>query len=95
MVVACLCLAAAGLSWVWTGQGRRFTVLPHSPTASNLLTVTITENDQGERCVELVPSAAKPLPGPLSFKYNCIGISGTYGESAQIHYNCINFADID
>ena len=62
LAAACLCLAAAGLSWVWSAGGRRFTVLPHSPTANNLLTVTITEEEQGRgRHVERVVAQGREV----------------------------------
>ena len=77
LAAACLCLAAAGLSWVWSAGGRRFTVLPHSPTANNLLTVTITEEEQGrgrhvERVVAQCDDACMMQPPTTCTNRDCV-----------------------
>ena len=62
LALACLCLGAASLTWVWTAGGRRFTVLPVSPTATCLLAVTMEEEEQGCRVVESVVAQGRVVP---------------------------------
>lgn len=62
--LACLCFGAVALSWVWTHRGQRFTVLPDSPTAANLLTVT-APGDPGDLQRRVEHCAAQGHAVPL------------------------------
>ena len=57
---SCLCVGAQELSWVWSGGGRRFTVLSESPVAPNLLTVTLAAGREDE--VEAVVAQGRLVP---------------------------------